>query len=222
MTFSLIGRCARTGMLGAAVTTSSIAVGARCPFARAGVGVVLTQHRTDPTLGPLALDLLARGFTAERTLQAVIAATPHHGWRQLAVLDAHGRAATFSGAHVRPERGEAHAQDCAAIANIVRSERIPAAMVTAFARNPDRPLPDRLLAGLLAGQEAGSEFVPLVSAALLVVHRHSFPFVDLRVDQHEQPIEALAALWDAYQPEADAYVVRAIDPDASEPPASQA
>ena len=57
MTFSLLGRCTRTGMLGAVVTTSSIAVGSRCPFARAGVGAALTQHRTDPRLGPLALDL---------------------------------------------------------------------------------------------------------------------------------------------------------------------
>ncbi len=62
MTFSLVGRCARTGMLGAAVTTSSIAVGSRCQHARAGVGASLTQHRTDPRLGPLALDLLARGL----------------------------------------------------------------------------------------------------------------------------------------------------------------
>lgn len=222
MTFSLVGRCARTGMLGAAVTTSALAVGARCPFARAGVGAVLTQHRTDPRLGPLALDLLARGFDAEQTLQAVVAATPHRDWRQLAVLDAQGHAATFSGAHVRPERGEARGQDCAAIANIVRSAAIPAAMVAAFEHKPDQPLPDRLLAGLLAGQAAGGEFRPLVSAALIVVHRESFPYVDLRVDQHDQPLEALVRLWQAYQPEADAYVVRAVDPNASAPPASQA
>ena len=87
---------------------------------------------------------------------------------------------------------------------------------------PDRPLPDRLLAGLMAGQLAGGEFRPVVSAALLIVHRESFPYVDLRVDQHDQPIEALARLWDAYRAEADPYVQRAVDPDASSPPASQA
>jgi uncharacterized Ntn-hydrolase superfamily protein len=222
MTFSLIGRCARTGMLGAAVTTSAIGVGARCPFARAGVGAVLTQHRTDPRLGPLALDLLARGFTAEQTLAAIAAATPHRDWRQLAVLDASGGSATFSGAHVRPERGEARGMDCAAIANIVRSAAIPAEMVAAFEKTPDRPLADRLLAGLMAGQSAGGEFRPVVSAALLIVHRESFPYVDLRADQHDQPIEALVRLWDAYRAEADPYVLRAVDPDASSPPASQA
>lgn len=222
MTFSLIGRCARTGMLGVAVTTSAIGVGARCPFARAGVGAVLTQHRTDPRLGPLGLDLLARGFTAEQTLAAIVAATPHRDWRQLAVLDASGGSATFSGARVRPERGEARGADCAAIANIVCSATIPAEMVAAFERAPEEPLADRLLAGLQAGQAAGGEFRPVVSAALLIVHRESFPYVDLRVDQADQPIDALVRLWEAYRLEADPYVTRAVDPDASAPPASQA
>jgi uncharacterized Ntn-hydrolase superfamily protein len=221
MTFSLLGRCVRTGMLGAAITTSSIGVGARCTFARAGVGAVLTQHRTDPRLGPLALDLLARGFTAEQTLAAIVAATPHRDWRQLAVLDASGGTATFSGAHVRPEQGEARGTDGAAIANIVRTATIPAAMLAAFEHASDQPLADRLLAGLMAGQAAGGEFRPVVSAALLIVHQESFPYVDLRVDQHDEPIEELARLWAAYRPEADPYVMRAVDPDVSDPPASQ-
>lgn len=222
MTFSLLGRCARTGMIGAVVTTSAVAVGARCPFARAGVGAVLTQHRTDPRLGPLALDLLMHGFDAEQTLEAVIAATPHRDWRQLAVIDASGRTAAFSGAHVKPEHGEARGRFCVAIANIVRTTALPAAMVDAFERAPDRPLPDRLLAALQAGLDAGGEIRPLRSAALLVVHRESFPYVDLRVDCHGQPIEALVRLWGEYGPEADAYVVRAIDPDAADAPAARA
>lgn len=222
MTFSLAGRCARTGMLGAVVTTSAVAVGSRCPFARAGVGAVLTQHRTDPRLGPLALDLLARGFDPAQALRVATAATPSPDWRQLAAIDAQGRTAAFSGAHVKPERGEAHGKSCAAIANIVRSATLPAAMVDAFERAADRPLPDRLLAALRAGQEAGGEFRPLLSAAMLVVHRESFPYVDLRVDRHEQPIEALARLWEEYRPEADAYVLRAVDPEGAGPPAAQA
>ncbi len=90
MTFALAARCPRTGMLGAAVTTSSLAVGSRCVFARAGIGAVLTQHRTDPRLGPLGLDMLGAGKTAEETVAALVASTPHHGWRQLAVVDAAG------------------------------------------------------------------------------------------------------------------------------------
>lgn len=218
MTFSLVGRCARTGQLGAAVTTSSIAVGSRCPFARAGVGAALTQHRTDPRLGPLALDLLARGVSAAEAMKTIVAETPHRDWRQLALIDAAGRTAVFSGAHVRGERGEVEGRDCAAIANIVRSATVPQAMVASFERVPDRLLALRLVEALAAGEAAGGERVPVTSAALLVVDRESFPYVDLRVDDHATPIAELARLWSAYQPEADAYVVRAVDPERAVPP----
>jgi uncharacterized Ntn-hydrolase superfamily protein len=218
MTFSLVGRCARTGMLGAVVTTSAISVGARCQHARAGVGAALTQHRTDPRLGPLALDLVARGFTASEAMQAVVAATPHRHWRQLALIDAAGRTAVFSGANVRGERGEAQGRDCAAIANIVRSASLPDAMVAAFEKSPELPLARRLVDALAAGEAAGGERQPVMSAALLVVDGESFPYVDLRVDDHARPIEELGRLWSMYEPEADAYVVRAVDPEQAVPP----
>lgn len=218
MTFSLVGRCHRTGMLGAIVTTSSISVGSRCPSARAGVGAALTQHRTDPRLGPLALDLLARGSSAAEAMQAVVAATPYRHWRQLALIDAAGRTAVYSGANVRGEKGEAEGWDCAAIANIVRSPELPRAMVGAFEASPDLPLARRLLDALEAGEAAGGEYRPVTSAALLIVARESFPYVDLRVDDHGQPIAELARLWAMYEAEADAYVVRAVDPEAAAPP----
>ena len=219
MTFSLVGRCARTGMLGAVVTTSSISVGSRCPHARAGVGAALTQHRTDPRLGPLALDLLGRGFTAREAMRAIVAATPHRHWRQLAIVDAAGHTATFSGDNVRGERGEAEGRDCAAIANIVRSAEIPRAMVACFEASPRLPLARRLIDALAAGEAAGGELQPVTSAALMIAHEQSFPYVDLRVDDHLEPIRELSRLWSSYEPEADPYVVRAIDPDrATRPP----
>jgi uncharacterized Ntn-hydrolase superfamily protein len=219
MTFSIAGRCALTGMLGAAVTTSSMAVGSRCPYARAGVGAALTQNRTDPRLGPLALDLLGRGFTADEANNAIIAATPHRDWRQLAIIDREGRTASFTGAHVRDGKGEAHGRDCVAIANIVRSAEIPNAMVKAFEAASADPLPRRLLAALAAGEAAGGEFQPVTSAALIVAYRETFPYIDLRVDDHRSPIEELARLLHAYEPQAAPYVVRALDPDnATRPP----
>lgn len=213
MTFSLAGRCTRTGMLGAVVTTSSMAVGSRCPYAKAGIGAALTQNRTDPRLGPLALDLLGRGFSAEEAKNAVVAVTPHRDWRQLAIIDHRGRTASFSGAHVRDGKGEAHGQDCVAIANIVRSAEIPRAMVKAFEAAVAKPLAQRLIAALAAGEEAGGEFQPVTSAALLVAYQESFPYIDLRVDDHAAPIEELARLLHSYEPEADPYVTRAVDPD---------
>jgi uncharacterized Ntn-hydrolase superfamily protein len=218
MTFSLVGRCARTGMLGAVVTTSSIAVGSRCPHARAGVGAVLTQNRTDPRLGPIALDLLARGFRAEEAMRAIVAATPHRHWRQLAIIDAVGRTATYSGESVRGEKGEAQGRDCASIANIVRSAEMPRVMVARFETSPDLPLALRLIDALAAGEAAGGEIEPVTSAALLIAHQEDFAYVDLRVDDHRQPIRELARLWSLYAPEADPYVVRAIDPERATPP----
>lgn len=218
MTFSLLGRCERTGMMGAAVTTSSIAVGSRCAHARAGAGACLTQHRTDPRLGPLALDLLEQGKTAEQTLLTLIERTPQPEWRQLAVMDWAGNKAAFTGDQVaRDKAGEAHGRNSVAIANIVRATEVPAAMVRAFEADPDRPLAERLIKALQAGEDAGGEFVPVISAALVVVHVERFPYVDLRVDSHPAPIADLARLWREYEPEAEAYVRRANDPGAAPP-----
>ena len=213
MTFSLAGRCARTGMLGAIVTTSSIAVGSRCCFAAAGIGAALTQHTTDPRLGPLMLDQLRRRCTVEQAISAAVGGTPRSDRRQLALIDVEGRTASFSGAAVKPERAEAHGRDCVAIANIVRSDTIPAAMVKAFEADPAAPLAVRLIAALEAGQAAGGEFKPLVSAGLVVAHREVFPYVDLRVDSDGDPIGTLRRLWGEYEPLADMYVARAVHPD---------
>jgi uncharacterized Ntn-hydrolase superfamily protein len=213
MTFSIAGRCARTGMLGAAVTTSSIAVGSRCTFAAAGVGAALTQHATDPRLGPLMLDQLRRGHTVQEAIDTAVGGTPRSDWRQLAVINRNGQTAGFSGASVKLERAEAHGRDCVALANIVRSERIPAAMVKAFEASPEAPLASRLIAALDAGEAAGSEFKPLVSAGLLIAYREVFPYVDLRVDSDADPIRTLQRLWHEYEPMADLFVARAVHPD---------
>src|SRR5262249_52863215 len=114
MTYSIAGRCARTGMLGTIVTTSSIAVGNRCHFARAKLGAVLTQHRTDPRLGPLGLEFLELGLTAQEAIKALVAATPHHGWRQLAVIDAQGRSAHYSGHNIGSLHAGVSGRDCVA------------------------------------------------------------------------------------------------------------
>lgn len=213
MTFSIAGRCARTGMFGLVVTTSSIAVGSRCAFAKAGVGAALTQHRTDPRLGPLAVELLDRGFSSQQAMDAVVAATPHRHWRQLAIIDRHGKTASYRGANVKAEHEEVHGKDCVALGNIVRSVEVPRAMARAFEADPSALLATRLLAALKAGEDAGGEFVSLVSASLLVVHAESFPYVDLRVDRDPDPIAQLTSLWSEYATLADSYVEPAIHPD---------
>ena len=213
MTFSLIGRCPRTGQIGAAVTTSSIAVGARCTYATAGVGAVLTQHRTDPRLGPRGLELLRSGCTAQETLDALVASTPNARWRQLAVMDTAGNTAAYSGSRTKPEMSEAPAQDVCAIGNILANARVPAAMLRGFQANPSALLAERLIDALEEGLAAGGENGPVRSAHLLVVERESFPLIDLRVDWHDTPIAELRSLWNRYAPQVSDYLVRALDPD---------
>jgi uncharacterized Ntn-hydrolase superfamily protein len=213
MTFSIIGRCPRTGQFGAVTATSNIAVGARVTHCAAGVGAVLTQHRTDPRLGPRGLALLRSGCSAQETVDALVASTPYAHWRQLAALDATGRSAAFSGARTRPEMSEAAAENACAIGNILASARVPVAMLRRFQADPSAPLAERLMAALEDGLAAGGEQGPVRSAHLLVVERESFPLVDLRVDWHDQPVAELRALWNRYAPEMGQYVLRALEPE---------
>jgi uncharacterized Ntn-hydrolase superfamily protein len=213
MTFSIAGRCARTGMVGTAVTTSSIAVGSRCHYVMAGIGAALTQHRTDPRLGPMMLSLLKSGFTAQQAVNAAVAATPGNEWRQLGLIGCDGRTAFYCGASVKPERAEVPGRNCVALGNIVRSTQVPQAMVLAFEGDADAPLATRLIAALAAGEAAGGEFKPVISAALLVADRESFPYVDLRVDSDPDPIRTLARLWNEYEPVAKFYSSRATEPE---------
>ncbi len=215
MTYSILGRCARTGQFGAAVTTSSIAVGSRVPHVAPGIGGVLTQHRTDPRLGPRGLELLRSGCSAEETMAALVASTPHHKWRQLAVLDAQGRSAHFHGAAVKPALNAVHVPDCVALGNILANDRIPAAMAAAFLDSADQPLAERLVRAMEAGEAAGGEGKPVISAALVVMEKEIFPLVDLRVDLAPDAITALRTLWDAYEPSVREFVTRAVDPDAA-------
>jgi uncharacterized Ntn-hydrolase superfamily protein len=213
MTFSLIGRCAETGMLGVAITTSSICVASRCPWARAGTGAVATQNVTDPSIGNKILDLLAAGKSASEALAAVLATSAHAEYRQVAVIDRQGRTAHHSGSKTLGTHAVAEGRDCLAAGNLLSNPDVPAAMVRTFAAHPDLHLAERLLRGLEAGIAAGGEMGSVKSAGLLAVDRQPWPLVDLRVDwSDEGPVAALRGLWERYKPQMADYVTRALDP----------
>ncbi len=218
MTFSIAGRCDRTGMLGAVVTTSSMSVGSRCAYATAGIGAALTQHRTDPRLGPKMLERLAQGASPDTIMRDLAAREPGIGWRQLALIGADGTGAFLNGDRISSVANGQVGRDCVAIGNILRNTGVVDAMVETFETNADQPLAERLLRAIEAGEAAGGELKQVKSAGLVVAHRESFPFVDLRVDLSPQPLVQLRFLWELYQPTADAYVVRAVDPDNAPPP----
>ena len=215
MTFSLVGRCARTGMLGLVVASSSPAVAARCAWARSRVGAVATQNLTDPSLAPQVLDLMELGRSATGALSEVIARAPFTEYRQLAVIDAAGRTAPYSGARTLGRHSSRGGTDCLAAGNLLADVKVTAAMVQAFEQHRQNYLAHRLLDALRAGAAAGGEEGPVHSCGLLVVDQVTWPVTDLRVDWHDDPIHELARLWAVWRPQEAAYVQRALDPTAA-------
>jgi uncharacterized Ntn-hydrolase superfamily protein len=216
MTLSIAGRCARTGQFGIAITSSSPAVAARCAWARAGVGAVCTQNITDPRLGPALLDRMAAGESAPEAMAALTASEPLIAWRQVSAIDREGRTAVWSGEGTLGRFAAAESLDCVAAGNLLADDAVPAAMASAFAAGPDDKLGSRLVAALAAGLQAGGEEGPVHSAGLLVVSDMPWPLTDLRVDwADDDPIGELVALWRLWQPQAEAYRTRALDPTAA-------
>ncbi|MEO0822362.1 MAG: DUF1028 domain-containing protein [Pseudomonadota bacterium] len=215
MTFSLVARCAETGMFGMAISSSSPAVAARCAHARAGVGAVASQNVTDPRLGPEVLDRMAAGAGAPEAVAAVVREGAHMAYRQLLAVDREGRTAIHSGPNALGIWAEAQAGNVAAGGNLLADAGVPQAIVAAFAAGAGH-LGDRLVGALQAGLAAGGEAGPVHSAGLLLVDRVAWPVAELRCDWSEHcPIAAVAAAWAVYKPQLDAYVQRALDPGAA-------
>jgi uncharacterized Ntn-hydrolase superfamily protein len=200
-------------MLGIAISTSSIAVAARCPWVRAKVGAVSSQNVTDPRLGPKGLDLIEQGLSAPDAMKQLMAHAPHKEYRQVTMIDAQGRTAHWTGAKALGTHGVAEGRDCVAAGNLLHNSGVPHAMVKAFEGDSEMTLPERLLIALEEAVVAGGEAGPVHSAALLVMDRQPWAFVDLRVDwADENPIGGLRQLWDAYRPQMQDYVTRALHP----------
>ena len=213
MTFSVVGRCRRSGMLGVALTTSSIAVGARCPHVRAGVGAVATQNITDPSLGPAVLDRIESGRDAPSALFEVLENRSHLAYRQITVVDHRGATACHSGERILGKHAALAGDDCYGAGNLLANESVIAEIIQGFERHSEDHLAERLLKAIEAGLAGGGEQGEVHSAALLVADKHSFPLVDLRIDWRDHdPVGALRELWHAYRPQMDDYLVRALDP----------
>ncbi|MDM8357598.1 DUF1028 domain-containing protein [Pandoraea communis] len=213
MTFSIVGRCERTGQLGIAISSSSIAVGARCPWLRANVGAVATQNVTLPALGPQILDCLAQGNIDPATaLSRTLAESEWSEYRQVTVIDAQGRTAFFSGDQALGTYHAVAGAQCVAAGNMLTSRDVIEAMAPAFENTPGA-LADRLLAAMHAAIARGGEAGPVHSAALKIVGDLVWPIVDLRVDwADDDPIGKLDGLWQAYRPQMQDYITRALNP----------
>jgi uncharacterized Ntn-hydrolase superfamily protein len=215
VTLSIAARCPQTGVLGIAIASSSPCVAARCAHARAGVGAVATQNVTDPRLGPRGLNLLASGASAPIALRALRTNAAHPEHRQIAIIDASGQTAGFSGTKCLGIHATAGGHGAIAAGNLLANSDVPRAMVETFADAPGSDLGDRLIAAIRGGVAAGGEAGPLHSAGMLLVDKVPWPVADLRIDWHDDPVGALAQLWTLWKPQLDSYVTRALDPDAA-------
>ena len=197
-------------MFGVAVSSSSPAVAARCAYAQAGVGAVASQNVTDPSSGPRTLELMARGASASEAV-AILKRNSRHGKSPTAAVDANGRAPSF-----RPNAqvwAEAQAENVACGGNLLAGRGCPASRWWRPFLASRGHLGDRLIATMRAALKAGGEAGPVRSAGMKLVREVAWPVADLRCDLTEgNPVEELAALWEIYKPQLDAYVTRALNP----------
>jgi uncharacterized Ntn-hydrolase superfamily protein len=203
-TFSIVAHDPETDSLGVAVQSKFLAVGAVVPWARAGVGAVATQAMANYNYGPRGLDLMAEGRTAEETVEALVSADGEREHRQLGVVDARGLAATFTGSECFDWAGGATGDHYAAQGNILVGRETVDAMAETY-EGTGGDLAARLLAALAAGQRAGGDSRGKQSAALLVVSEgggyggDNDRVVDLRADDHPEPIDELLRLRDLHE-----------------------
>jgi len=197
-TFSIVAYCQGTGELGIAVSTAIPAVGAINPFAKARVGAIATQAWSNPYLGIDGLNLLEQGFSPTEVLTQLYRVDPNREKRQLSIVDAHGNVAAFTGKEVEPISGHHKGKGYVVAGNLLVNKKTIEKMAEAF-EGTQGPLGERLLIALEAGQAIGGDRRGKVSAALLIVKDEEYPHVDLRVDEHKQPVAELRRIFDIYE-----------------------
>jgi len=204
-TYSIAACDLAAGQWGVGVQSRFLAVGSVVPWAEPLVGAVATQAYANPRYGPGGLALLRQGRSADEVVAALTAADEGRAHRQLGVVDGQGRAATYTGAECMDWAGGRAGDGYAAQGNILVSEETVDALAESFEATPGRPLAERLLDALDAAQAAGGDSRGQQSAAVLVVERDggyaglSDVLVDLRVDDHEWPLEELRRLYGLHQ-----------------------
>jgi uncharacterized Ntn-hydrolase superfamily protein len=195
-TFSITARCERTGQLGVAVSTAVPGVGMLCPFVQAAAGAVATQSFVNPYLGIWGLEYLASGKTASQTLDLLKQRDAGLELRQFAIVDRFGGSAAFSGNQCDGWYGHLTGPDFAIAGNMLTGSETLTAMQSAFLTSDEVPFTERLLGALVAGQQAGGDKRGKQSAAVKVYSTEQYPLVDLRVDEHPNPVTELLRVYE--------------------------
>jgi len=222
MTFSLIGRCARTGRLGLGIATFSLAVGGRCEGVAANIGVCKTQAFPNRTNDPLGIKLLAQGYLPKRVMEMFAANDTEHSYRQIAIMDRDGRIEGHTGPGCRGWAGHKEGKDCIAFGNGLVGPQVLDGMIAGFLEKPDDALEYRLMRAIEGGRDAGGQGTPDAhrperSAAIKVVDRRDYPDVDVRVDVHPTAVAELRRVLEEFKLYEEFYRGRDTDPSKAIP-----
>ncbi|MCW5771070.1 MAG: DUF1028 domain-containing protein [Rhodospirillaceae bacterium] len=194
MTWSIIARDPATGAFGVAVSTKFFAAGALCPHASGGIGALATQALINPGYGPRGLRLLAEGISATHVVAALIDADDGRDQRQLHVIDRHGTIAQHTGPACIDWAGHVAGADHSVAGNMLAGPQVVAETSAAYLANAKLPFARRLIAAMQAGEAAGGDKRGKQSAGLKVYTTEEWPDLDLRVDDHAEPLLELARL----------------------------
>jgi len=203
-TFSIVGYDPETKDLGVAVASKFIAVGAIVPWAKAGVGAIATQALANVSYGPRGLELLSKGYGAKKVVEILVSNDPLRDERQVGIVDFKGEAAAFTGRKCFEYAGHIVGDGYAVQGNILTGPEVLEEMAKAFETTKGE-LVDKLLAALEAGDRAGGDRRGKQSAAILVVREkggyggYTDRYVDLRVDDHKEPVLELKRLFKIWE-----------------------
>ena len=203
MTWSIVARDA-DGAFGVAVASRFFAVGALCPHARSGIGALSTQALVNPGYGPSGLDLLGRGVAATDAVARLVAGDEGREHRQLHLIDRRGRCAAHTGSQCIDWCGDRAHDGFSVAGNMLAGPAVLDETARAYQAHAGAPFAERLLAAMAAGEAAGGDKRGRQAAALLIHTTEIYPFLDLRVDDHPNPIAELQRLYEVslerYQP----------------------
>lgn len=217
MTYTILGRCARTGRLGIGIATFSITVGRYAHSTRSMSGVTVSQANANENNNAIALRLLDQGFGAQAVLDHLKSNDAYHSYRQIGVIDRTGAAVGYTGENVRGWCGEVVGENYVSTGNGLRGQHVVEAIAKGFLAEPDADLEHRLLTALEYGRDAGGQGNATAhrterSAALQVCSRHIHPDIDLRVDLHEKAVDELRRVWGVYKQYEGYYADRGRNP----------
>lgn len=194
MTWSIVAHDPYSGGFAVAVTTCAFAVGASCPFVRPGIGAVSSQAMTNRYLGPAVLDGLARGLSPKAAIEGALCGDDGKHLRQIHAVDRHGQHAIWTGGASFDWAGGVSAHNVGVTGNTLAGPNVVEHTLARYLAGPAEPMAERLIGALMAGQRAGGDARGKQSAALKLITSEDFPDIDLRVDDHPEPLDELARL----------------------------